>query len=91
MESNCPIYLWDYCFERRIRINNLTTKALVQLRGETPYITIYGHERDISALSDFSWYEPVYYLDHKQPFPYAKEMLGRYLGPSNGVGNEYYS
>ena len=89
MESNCPLCLWDYCIERRVRINNLTAKNLFALMGETPYTTVYGIVGDISALADFAWYEPVYYLDHKQPFPYAKEVLGRYLGPSIGVGNEY--
>ena len=89
VESNCPIYLWDYCLERRVRINNLTAKDLFQFKGETPYsTTIYGREGDISALSNFSWYEAVYYVDHKQSFPYAKEMFGRYLGPSTDVGNE---
>ena len=91
MESNCPLCLWDYDIERRVRINNLTAKNLFALKGETPYTTVYGIEGDISALADFSWYELIYYLDHKQPFLYAKEVLGRYLGPSTGVGNEYCS
>ena len=89
--SKCPICLWDYCLERRVRINNLTAKGMLTLKGETPYTTVYGKEGDISALADFSWYEVVYYMDQKQPFPYAKEVLGRYLGPSTGVGNEYCS
>ena len=88
VQSNCPICLWDYCLERSVRINNLTAKDIFNLKGETPYTTVFGREGDLSALSDFLWYEAVYYLDHKQPFPYAKEMLGRYLGPSTGVGNE---
>ena len=91
VESNCPICLWDYCLERRGRINNLTAKDIFNLKEETPYTTVFGREGDISALSDFSWYEAVYYLDHKQPFPFAKDMLGCYLGPSTGVGNEYCS
>ena len=89
--SNCPICLLDYCLERRVRINNLTAKGLFTLKGETPYTTVCGKEGDISALADFSWYKVVHYIDQKQPFPYAKEMLGRYLGPSTGVGNEYCS
>ena len=76
VEFNCPLYLGDYCLERRVRINNLTAKELILLKGETPRTTIYGCEGDISTLSDFPWYEVVSYLDHKQKFPYAKEMLG---------------
>ena len=26
-EANCPIALWDYCIDRRARINNLTAKT----------------------------------------------------------------
>ena len=77
VEFNCPLYLGDYCLERRVRINNfLTAKELILLKVETPHITIYGCEGDISTLSDFPWYEVVSYLDHKQTFPYAKEMFG---------------
>ena len=69
----------------------MTAKGLFTLNGETPYTTVYGKEGDISALANFSWYEAVYYKDQKQHFPYAKEMLGIYLDPSTGVGNEYCS
>jgi hypothetical protein len=27
-ESNCPLAFWDYCMERRARINNITAKSL---------------------------------------------------------------
>ena len=30
-ESCCPIPFWDYCVERRARINNLAAKDLFQL------------------------------------------------------------
>ena len=30
-ESNCPLAFWDYCMERRARINNLTAKDLFSL------------------------------------------------------------
>ena len=86
--SSSPIALWDYCMERRAKINNLTAKSMYQLRGVTPYETVHGREGDISVLATFSWYEPIYYLDHGSTFPMARECLGRYLGPSTGVGNE---
>ena len=44
MESNCPLCLWDYYIERRVRINNLTAKNLFALKGESPYTTVYGIE-----------------------------------------------
>ena len=64
---------------------------MYQLRGETPHTTVYGEEGDISILGDFSFYEVIYYFDHKVPYPMARERMGRYLGPSTGVGNEMCS
>ena len=36
-ESNSPLCFWDYCVERRARINNLTAKNAFRLRGSTPH------------------------------------------------------
>ena len=73
------------------RVNNLTAKNLYQLRGETSHTTVFGEEGDISVLGDFTFYEVIYYFDHKVSYPLAKERMGRYLGPSTGVGNEICS
>ena len=32
-ESNSPLWFWDYCVERRARINNLTAKNVFRLHG----------------------------------------------------------
>ena len=32
-DSNCPLAFWDYCVERRARINNLTAKDTFKLHG----------------------------------------------------------
>ena len=90
-ETNTPLCLWDYCLERRAIIANMTAKDLLQLRGQTPYFATYGHEADISNLTDLGWYEFCYYYDHGQQFPLARECLGRYLGPSKGYGNKMSS
>ena len=72
-------------------MNNLTAKNLYQLRNQTPHTTVYGEEGDISVLGDFTFYEVIYYFDHKVSYPMARERMGRYLGPSTGVGNELCS
>ena len=88
LESNSPIVLWDYCAERRARINNLTAKDLFQLHGSTPHTLTTGNDGDISNLCQFNWYEWCYFRQQKESFPYPKEVLGRVLGPSRNVGNE---
>ena len=57
--SNSPLPFWDYCLERRARINNLTGNNLFQLHGQKPTLT-YFMSREISqtyvSLSSMSGY-----------------------------------
>ena len=86
--SNAPLAFWDYCVERRARINNLTAKNLFQLHGSNPHTDLLHEEGDISNLCQFTFYEWVYHRDHNAPFPHNREVLGRVLGPASGEGNE---
>ena len=87
-ESDCPLALWDYCVERRARINNLTAKNLFQLHGTNAHTATLQEEGDISSLCRFGWYEWCYYREHTNKFPFSQEVLGRVLGPAKGEGNE---
>jgi hypothetical protein len=87
-ESNCPLAFWDYCIERRARINNLTARNLFQLHGTNPHTALTGSEGDISSLTQFRWYDFCYYRENREKFPFNKEVLGRVLGPARGEGNE---
>ena len=87
-DSNCPLAFWDYCVERRARINNLTAKSLFKLHGTNAHTALTGEEGDISNLCQFGWYEWCYYRDNTKAFPLNRETLGRVLGPALGAGNE---
>ena len=39
-ESDCPLAFWDYCMERRARINNLTAKDHFSLHGSNPHSSL---------------------------------------------------
>jgi hypothetical protein len=41
-DSNCPLVLWDYCTERRARINNLTAKDIFKLHGTNAHAALTG-------------------------------------------------
>ena len=86
--SDCPMRLWDYCVERRARVNNMTSRDSFKLQGSNPHTTVTGDQGDISNLCQFDWYEWVHYRNNKAQFPHNKERLGKVLGPSKGVGNE---
>ena len=87
-KTNSPMILWDYCVERRARINNLTAKDNFKLDGTTPHTATMAEEGDISSLCQFGWYEWCYYCEHTAAFPNNREVLGRVLGPVRGEGNE---
>ena len=87
-ESDCPLVLWDYCAERRARINNLTARNLFQLHGSNAHTALTQEEGDISNLCQFKWYDWCYYKENKAPFPFNKEVLGKILGPARKEGND---
>ena len=87
-ESNSPMILWDYCVERRARINNLMAKDNFKLHGTTPHTATLAEEGDISSLCQFGWYEWCYYCEQMAGFPHNHEVLGRVLGPARGECNE---
>eukprot|EP00957_Ditylum_brightwellii_P131769 10048636-Ditylum_brightwellii.AAC.1 len=41
-ESDCPLVLWDYCFDQRAQINNLTIRGSFKFNGTTPHIALTG-------------------------------------------------
>ena len=87
-DTNCPMRLWDYCMEYKARVNNATARNLYQLGPMTPYQTIYQREPDISNLCQFGFYDWCYYREETAKFPFPSQVLGRVLGPSEGIGNE---
>jgi transposase InsO family protein len=87
-ESPCPLAFWDYCVQRRARINNLTAKDNFHLRGTNAHTLVTGEEGDISNLCQYKWYDWCYFREHKERFPFNREVLGRVLGPATGAGNE---
>ena len=74
-DSDSPLRFWDYCAERRVLINNLTSKNLFQLNGANANLKIVGDAGDISNLCSLGWYEQCYFRN-VSPFPYQEEKLG---------------
>ena len=85
--SDSPMVLWDYCIQRRARIQNVVPRPLFQNDGLTPHAATFGVPADISNLCSFGWYEWVYFRD-EGPFPKNRESLGRVMGPILNEGNE---
>ena len=67
--SNGPLAFWDYCVERRVRINNLAARDTVKLRGSNPHTSLTGEEGNISNLCQFGFYNWCYYYGQGEAFP----------------------
>ena len=87
-ESNSPLVFWDYCVERRARINNLTAKDRFNLHGSNAHTAALAEEGDISSLAQHQWCEWCHCREQNAACPHNKEVLGRILGPARGEGNE---
>ena len=81
--SNAPTVFWDDCYELQARILALTAHDRVKLRGEVPETILLGDTADISAVSEFEWYEPVWFWN---PGGEERYFMGRWLGPSRHIG-----
>ena len=76
-ESDSPMSLWDYCVERRARINNLTAKDNFKLHGMTPHTATLAEEGDISSLCQFGWYECATIVNKLLLFPTIVKYLDK--------------
>ena len=64
-DSNSPLAFWDYCLDRRARINNMTAKTMFKLHGDNPHTALTNTEGDISNLSQYAWYDWCYFREKR--------------------------
>ncbi len=87
ISSKCPKRFWDYCLEFESYIRSHTARDIFKLDGRVPEALVSGETPDISEYCDFAWYQLVmYWHGGNAKFPEEPSRLGRYLGPSIGVG-----
>ena len=84
-KSGAPSSLWLFCAQWLSSIHNITSKE--QLKYRTPYEIRHGDTPDISPYLQFTFYEPVLYLDNQQTFPCSKELPGHFLGVASTSGD----
>lgn len=82
--TNTPDSLWVYSTKYAVDLLNQT--ATKRLNWKTPLEKAFGITPDISALLQFSFYEPIYFYENNQ-FPDSTELPGRFLGLADSVGD----
>ena len=83
---NIVRYLITTLFIRQSHIRSFTAHDIYSLQGEVPETLVSGETPDISEFASFQWYEWVKFRDQQVSFPHNNFVLGRYLGPSFGIG-----
>ena len=91
VKSKAPKNLWDHCMELAALQRSHTAMDIYGLQGQTPEAHLTGETPDISHFVDYEWYQWVKYIDNKSKYPDELEVYGKYLGPSNSMGNVYTS
>lgn len=69
-----------------VDINNICSDASLPNRI-TPLQYQKGVTPDISAYLQFSFWQPVLYLDHEETWPSSKERSSRWVGIAHGIGD----
>ena len=83
-KSKCSPRLWDYCLVYVSEIRSRTAFGNRKSKKRTGYEIVTGNTPDISEWADFTWYQPVWYLDDEASWPEEKQKLARWLGVSQG-------
>ena len=89
LKSGAPSRLWDHCLELEALVRSHTALDIFALNGEVPETKMFGETADITHISEFAWYEWVYWYDEKESYPGTGWVLGRYLGPSPDIGSHF--
>ncbi len=82
--ESVPLYAWLLCLLYVIYIMNRI--AYDCLDGRTPYEALHGITPDISNITRFHFWEPVYYSIH-DPSLEVTEATGRFVGFAENVGH----
>ena len=84
---NTPEVLWDSCLVFCAHIRSNTAMNIHALHGDVPAAVLTGDTPDISYISEFGWYEYVWYISPQGTDTLQRKQLGRYCGPSHDVGD----
>ena len=84
-QTGTPDYLWFLVQKYICEVYNCSANPHID--WATPYQRSNGNTVDISHILQFSWLEPVYYLNPSLPFPESTEEAGFFVGFAPNVGD----
>ena len=84
--TGAPDSLWFMAAQYAADVHNICSDAK-HPSGITPLQYQQGATPDISAYLQFTFWEPILYLDHEAIWPSSKERSGRWLGIAHNIGD----
>ena len=85
-QSGAPESTWYYAAQYVADIHNICSDSTLP-DAMTPMQYLTGTTPDISAYLQFTFWQPVLYLDHEAIWPTTNERSGRWLGVAQGIGD----
>ena len=73
IRTSSPKVLWDDCLELEAEIWSSTTRNICELEGEVPKTVMNG---ETTNITQFGWYDWVYFHDNAVTYPGDKWVLG---------------
>ena len=84
--TGAPDSLWYMAAKYVADIHNICSDPSLP-DSMTPLQYLKGVTPDISAYLQFTFWQPVLYLDHESEWPASKERSGRWVGLAHGIGD----
>lgn len=82
--TGAPRILWFFAILYVVTLMNFT--AMASLGWITPFQACFGYTPDISALLQYTFYQPILYGED-QSFPQTKELYGHWIGVAENKGD----
>jgi hypothetical protein len=82
---NVPLRLWDFCAKWACSVKACTASSNYSTEHRTPWEVVFGSTPDISSLSEYDFYQPVWYYEPGD-FPEPKRHMARWLGEASHIG-----
>ena len=79
-----PDTMWFAAMHYLVDVWNHTWHPTLKM---TPHQKRHGTCPDISAFLQFSFWEPILYLDHEKSWSSSRERAGRWLGVAHNIGD----
>ena len=84
-QTGAPESCWFLAIEYIADVYDLFANPT--LKNQVPITVRTGVTKDISAWLQYSFWQPVMYLDHKETQLASKERTGRWLGVTENIGD----